>query len=193
MTTQKDFFTQTLNVGEIKHHSWEYCKKLCAGKKVLHVGCSDHPFPPEGTLHVELGKICKELHGVDIEGLEEMKTVYDGKYFESVGELYLDEYDVVLVPNVLEHLRNPGSMIEDLFGIDFKEMFILVPNYSISEQATYENGVFTEKVHPFHYAWYSPYTLLNLLKKYINTEHDSYELNFFDNKNMISILIKKSL
>lgn len=185
-----DFFTQKLIVGEVYQHSWEYCKRLCDGKKVLHIGCSDYPFPPEGTLHVELGKICKELHGVDIRGIEEMKKIYDGEYYESLNEIMGDSYDIILVPNVIEHLENPGVMIKELFTMFFDKMFILVPNYFISEQATYIDGVFTEKVHPDHYAWYSPYTLYNLLSGYIKRFGHSCELNFFDNKNMISILIK---
>ncbi len=40
-----------------------------------------------------------------------------------------------------------------------------------------------------HYAWYSPYTLWNLFRKPIEEAGATCELNFFDNKNMISILI----
>lgn len=186
-----DFFTQRLVVGSIDAHSWDYCKLLCADKKVLHVGCSDYPlFSSEGSLHLQLVPVAKELHGCDPNGLEELKKHYDGVYYDSINQID-DEYDVVLVPNVIEHLKNPGLMVDELFSIPFKKLFVLVPNYSISEQAVYEKNIFTERVHQDHYAWYSPYTLWNLFKEHIEEWGASCELNFFDNRSMISILITK--
>lgn len=186
-----DFFTQRLLVGSLLEHSWVFCKRLCAGKKVLHVGCSDFPVFDVGTsLHLQLVGIAKELHGCDPNGLEELKKHYDGVYYDSILQIDQD-YDVVLVPNVLEHLKNPGLMVDELFSIPFKKLFVLVPNYSISEQAIYERTTFTERVHPDHYAWYSPYTLWNLFKDRMEDCGAACELNFFDNGSMISILITR--
>ena len=182
-----DFFTQTLFVDEYNGHSWEYCKDLCIDKKVLHIGCSDFPFDnSKGTLHGYLSPIANELHGCDINGIEEMKKHYPGIYFNSIDEVN-EQYDVILVPNIIEHLNNPGLFIGKLFDISFNSMFVLVPNCSVIEQSKYDKGVFTEKIHPDHYAWYSPYTLYNLFKPYIqNTES---KLIFFDNRNMIGLQI----
>lgn len=187
-----DFFTQKIKVGEVKEHSWVYCEKLCADKKVLHIGCSDFPlFTPEGNLHLHLTKFAKEIHGVDIVGLDELRKYYDGNFFDDI--LSADErYDVILVPNIIEHLPNPGDMVNELFLINFQKMFVLVPNYKVFEQSTYENGIFTEKIHPDHFCWYSPYTLYNLFKKEIEAGGYEYGMNFFDNQNMISILITKT-
>ena len=186
-----DFFTQTLKVGEVKEHSWEYCKKLSSGKKVLHIGCSDYPiFNLETNMHLFLIPHCKEIWGVDPHGIEELQkhNPNNNRYCKYICDLPItNKYDIILVPNILEHLVNPGQIITDLFALNFKKMFVLVPNYSISNQAKYENGIFTERVHPDHYAWYSPYVLYNLFSKYIH--HIKFEMNFFDNHNMISILI----
>lgn len=191
-TSAGDFFTQRLTVGSISAHSWDYCKHICEGKKVLHVGCSDYPlFTPEGSLHLQLVGVAKELHGCDPNGLEDLKKHYDGVYYDSIMQID-EDYDVVLVPNVLEHLKNPGLMVNELFDIPFKKLFVLVPNYSIFKQATYEKNIFTERVHQDHYAWYSPYTLWNLFKDHMAVYGATCELNFFDRGSMISILITKN-
>lgn len=184
-----DLFTQKLIVGQYLGHSWEYCKELCEGKKVIHFGCSDYPFDsPAETMHIYLSKYAKELHGCDINGIAVMKEYNNGTYFNSILEIK-EEYDVILVPNIIEHLENAGVFVEQLFNISFKEIFILVPNYNVEIQSSYNEGVFTERIHPDHYAWYSPYTLYNLFKKYVSDT--IVELNFFSGKDMIGILIKK--
>lgn len=187
-----DFFTQKLSVGDIVDHSWKYCIDLCRYKKVLHVGCSDHPiFDVGSSLHLQLVGVASDLHGVDPNGIDLIKPHYDGVYYKdiSVAEKH---YDVILVPNVIEHLENPGDMVKSLFQINFKKLFVIVPNYSISVQATHVDGIFTERVHPDHFAWYSPYTLWNLFRKEIERVEAECELNFFDNKSMVSITITRS-
>ncbi len=100
-----------------------------------------------------------------------------------------NEYDTILVPNVIEHIENPGAFVENLFKIKFKTLFILVPNFSVSHLSSYDGTFFTERIHPDHYCWYSPYTLWNLFRKHLSGFE--YELNFFtEDKSMISLLIK---
>lgn len=186
-----DFFTQTLLVGDVTQHSWAYCSKLCDDQKVLHIGCSDYPIFDKGTnMHLHLVNYAKELHGCDPNGVDKLREHYDGVYFSNIQEAN-SAYDVILVPNIIEHLENPGLLIDELFSINFKKMFVLVPNYKIYEQATYENGIFTEKIHPDHYFWPSPYTLWNLFRKNMEKFGATCELNFFESGQMISILIIK--
>lgn len=190
-TKTDDFFTQKLKVGDLSTHSWEYCKQLCIDKKVLHIGCSDWPiFSPKCNMHIFLGEFCKELHGVDPNGLEELGKYCKGELFHSI-HVAEEDYDVILVPNILEHTELPGVLVKNLFMKNFKKMFVLVPNAKVYEQATYENGIFTERVHPDHFCWYSPFTLYNLFEKEIEAGGYECELNFFDNQQMISILIWK--
>ncbi len=195
-TKTDDFFTQKLAVGNIDLHSWSFCKDLCRDKKVLHIGCSDWPiFNPKGNMHIFLSEFCKELHGVDPNGIEELIKHYpEGKYFKNLTEPMLrqTEYDVVLVPNIIEHLVNPGKIVDELFSLNFKKMFVLVPNYKVYEQATYANGIFTEKIHRDHFFWFSPYTLYNLFSKHILEVNAEETMNFFDYQNMVSALITKT-
>ena len=187
-----DFFTQKLKVGNITDHSWEYCIKLCRDKKVLHIGCSDYPlFNPETNMHIYLSKFTKELHGCDPNGIEELREHYDGKYFNDIDQVLewgRPSYDTILVPNIIEHLKSPGQFVEQLMKIPFKAMFVLVPNYEIYTQSKYEQGIFMERIHPDHYAWYSPYTLYNLFKGHINSSMHA-ELNFFAGKEMIGLTL----
>lgn len=187
-----DFFTQKIKVGQIAQHSWEYCKELSLGKKVLHIGCSDYPlFKPETNMHLHLSHFAKELHGCDTNGIDELRKHYNGVYFDEIFEVVCvnNEYDVILATNIIEHLENPGKMIERIFSIRFKKLFILVPHYAISAQAEYDGQTFTERIHPDHYCWYSPYTLWKLLSEQMKNIGAECEMNFFDNQNMISILV----
>lgn len=189
-----DFFTQKLMVKNIAEHSWEYCIKLSRNQKVLHVGCSDYPlFNPATNMHLHISYCVRELHGCDPNGIEELKKYYNGAYYRSLEEVIKtkQEYDVILATNIIEHVQNPGNMLKQLFEIKFEKLFILVPNYSISNQAKYDGEIFTEKIHPDHYAWYSPYTLFNLCKEPMQQIGAGCEMNFFDAQNMISILITK--
>ncbi|MBA2606391.1 MAG: hypothetical protein H0U96_05930, partial [Acidobacteria bacterium] len=48
----------------------DFIKQACAGKKVLHLGCTDHPYTLEAIknnmlLHFELEKTAKDLYGFD--------------------------------------------------------------------------------------------------------------------------------
>lgn len=192
---ERDFFTQYIYVCDDTMHSWEYCKELSLGKKVLHIGCSDYPiFNVKSNMHLYLVPFAKEIHGVDPNGLEEMKKTHNGFYYNSIEDVIKtkQEFDTILVPNILEHVKNPGQMIEQLFKINFLTMFVLVPNYKVYVQSTYEkNGIFTEKIHPDHFFWFSPYTLYNLFKSQIKKIDYKSKMSFFDNQNMISITIWK--
>ena len=142
-------------------------------------------------MHIYLSEFTHKLHGCDTNGIEELnKHLKEGVFFKSISEAD-NYYNIILAPNILEHLVNPGLMVDALFEIKFEKMFVLVPNYKVYEQATYENGIFTEKIHPDHFCWYSPYTLYNLFKAQIEAGKYDFEMNFFDNRNMVSILIKK--
>ena len=83
----------------------------CAGKSVLHVGCCDVPiFNPDTSLHLFLSQHTDRLDGLDVsqEGIEVLRTYVDGAYMTEPSAVNR-EYDVVLVPEVLEHTRDPGT------------------------------------------------------------------------------------
>lgn len=164
------------------------------GRKVLHVGCTDCPLVlTDPNLHVDLKPHVKELVGcdTDVEGIEQLKTICDGRYYSSLKEV-LDSgesFDVVLAPEVLEHTANSGQFLTEFFQVPAAEHALTVPNFSYSERAEYKDGIYRELVHPDHKAWYSPYTLYNACRPYLR-DSDDVELFFIGDRTTVGIWAK---
>jgi len=188
-TSDENYFQQNLIVKESGLHTWDYCQGICGiNDTILHIGCSDYPFK-EGSMHCYFLKLFKNVIGYDIKGIEKMRELCPGTYFNLIDEMIDINFDVVLIPNVVEHIPNPGSFVDEVFKLKFKKLFCIVPTFFISSQTKLEGSNFTEMVHPDHVCWYSPYTLLNLFSKQIKKHNDDCELIFFDNKSMVAIEI----
>jgi hypothetical protein len=169
-TAQEDFFKQVMVV-ENHPDRMPLFTELCAGKDVLHVGCVDWPiFDPKNNLHLKLAPIARSLTGLDVDaaGLETLRTHYAGEYYTSVADIQR-KFDVLLVPEVIEHVPNVGLFLSELDTIDFSVAMITGPNALIRPpnpwwNATYRSGEsMVEFVHPDHKCYYSPYTLRNTI------------------------------
>jgi 2-polyprenyl-3-methyl-5-hydroxy-6-metoxy-1,4-benzoquinol methylase len=159
----------------------EFVVEYAAGKRVLHLGCVDEGLTEkkhqEGLLlHERLHKNTRELWGVDvdIEGLRWMQErgyphLYqaDIEELHTVTELKGQNFDLILLSEVMEHLDNPGRFLQGahfLFGPD-TELLITVPNAtSLANWMT--NWQAKELVHPDHNYWFSLHTLTALLGKF---------------------------
>lgn len=167
---------------------------LCTGKKVLHVGCTDHPiFDPERNLHIQLSRVCGELHGMDVdeEGIEELRRHVPGRFYTDPREV-TEKYDVLLVPETIEHVDNVREFLESLDRIRFRHCLITAPNAFIPERngSHWESpGVFVEVVHPDHNAWFSPYTLKRTITKF--TPWRILESYLMHNETMIGCLCER--
>lgn len=167
---------------------------LCAGKKVLHVGCTDHPiFDPERNLHIRLSRVCRELDGLDVdaEGIEELRRHVPGRFYTDPGQV-TGEYDVLLVPETIEHVDNVRQFLEALDRIRFRHCLITAPNAFIPDQngSHWESpGVFVEVVHPDHTAWFSPYTLKRTITKF--TGWKILESYLMHNETMVGCLCER--
>jgi 2-polyprenyl-3-methyl-5-hydroxy-6-metoxy-1,4-benzoquinol methylase len=98
--------------------------ELCRGKRVLHLGCvgwTDLPSTDKvqlagASFHQSLSEVC-DCTGVDIDGatIEELQraglfhNVVTGDAESLTGAA---EYDVVVAGDIIEHLSNPGSMLD---------------------------------------------------------------------------------
>ncbi len=145
----------------------DFFKKFTEGKRVLHVGFVDYPMTrPKRNLHLRLHPFCETLDGIDPnlnDELENILTVPNGKLMKDWSQVK-DEYDVILVPEVLEHIINAGEFLEmlDKFsGI----LIITTPDAYLLHHHFKEldDGTFDELVHADHKCWYSPYTLKNTI------------------------------
>jgi hypothetical protein len=158
----------------------EYLIAASKGRRVLHFGFLDSPFSEERLqsgelLHVKLKGVASRLFGIDRDGASL------GRYRELTGDrenavmdiqLGLAEaiegqaFDLVLLPEILEHLGSPATALGYLRRLCDKNkeatLCVTVPN-------AYYAGVFLralegdEIVHPEHYYYFSPATLRKLL------------------------------
>ncbi len=168
------YFVQKVFVGEeLKGRSrLDVFKPLCEGKKVLHVGCVDWPITDlRNSLHLQLDGCC-ELDGFDInhEAFSQMQPHLKGRLFSRWEDVTDKDYDLVLVPEVLEHVPDVLGFLQHLDAVGAEDYVITVPDaFSCFRQHfDYSSGAqtFVEVVHPDHNCWYTPYTLTNVLKKY---------------------------
>lgn len=137
--------------------------------KVLHVGCTDYPLNAVGTLHNRLINAGVNVDGYDVDsvGIEKLRELHpQQKFFSDVAEIS-ENYDLIIIPEVLEHVTSHDIFFEKMNGINFDKFLLSVPNalyralpYGFDEKT----GTFFEVVHPDHKCWYSPYTITFLVE-----------------------------
>lgn len=158
----------------------DFIKKMCEGKKVLHLGCTNSPYTNESIknemlLHHDLKKVSKELYGFDYdaEGLEIFQQTGEKNIYwadlEKLEDVALDEtFDVIIAGEMIEHLSNPGLFLRGIqrFMNENTSLVITTINaYSGMRFFIYGlrgKGGANEPVHPDHVAYYS-YKTLNLV------------------------------
>ena len=149
-----------------------------AGRRVLHLGFADHvPLiasrVADGSwLHARLTASATACLGIDINA--QAVSTARGLGFENVRELdifaphatdVLAEFqpDLVLVPDVIEHLSDPAAFLRRLAQcLPQAEFVVTVPNaLSLRNAVQALGGV--ERINTDHRAWFSPFTLLKVL------------------------------
>lgn len=147
------------------------------GRRVTHVG-----FTEEGSrarsqrdghwLHARLDAVSAHLVGVDIDevGVEQARAqgyeVYlsDCRDPADVARQGIPPADVVVVGEVIEHIDSVGPFLDGLHGLA-ETMILTTPN--AFRLANFIAGLCRiECVHPDHVAWYSWFTLSNVLARH---------------------------
>jgi 2-polyprenyl-3-methyl-5-hydroxy-6-metoxy-1,4-benzoquinol methylase len=186
------YFVQRVAVGEdlMGRSRLDVFSTLCAGKNVLHVGCVDWPITDlKASLHLQLDACC-QLDGFDIntEAFEIMRPHVKGRLF-SRWEDISEHYDLVLVPEVMEHVPDVAGFLKQLDALRAPHYVITVPDaYScFRRHFDYSSGAqtFVEVVHPDHNCWYTPYTLANVLRKYTGWRLDG--MWFFNGMSLLAL------
>ncbi|MGB6876743.1 MAG: methyltransferase domain-containing protein [Candidatus Acidiferrales bacterium] len=154
--------------------------RYCAGKTVLHLGFVDEGLledrlREQSWLHARLAQVARKLVGVDVsaQGVNRARELgYNDCYVGDVEKLSAVpfprlDYDIILAPDIIEHLANPGLFLSELRQILTDSMVVLVttPN-ALSIRTFFYPLSGTEVVHPDHNFYYSPTTLPTLLKKH---------------------------
>jgi ubiquinone/menaquinone biosynthesis C-methylase UbiE len=153
---------------------------MCAGKKVLHLGCTNYPYTKDAIdndmlLHLQLAESAGTLVGFDFDqaGLDVLKEAgVDSLYradLEKLDEVPIDEkFDVIIGGEMIEHLSNPGRFLDGIQRfMDANTQLVLttVNAYCAFRFLIYGlrgRGGKNEPVHPDHVAYYS-YSTLKLL------------------------------
>jgi len=156
--------------------------ELCAGKKVLHLGCTNYPYTEDAIanemlLHFSVEKTADELYGFDYDqkGIDILTTHGSKNLYradlEKLEDVELDKtFDVILAGEMIEHLNNPGLFLNGIKRFMNPQTILLITTvnaycgmrfliYGIKGK-----GGVIEPVHPDHIAYYS-YSTLNLIVK----------------------------
>lgn len=154
--------------------------RLCTGKTVLHLGFVDEGLLKDRLqqrtwLHEQLSRVAARLVGIDIsvQGVNHARELgYQDCYVGDVEKLSdvpfpRLNYDVILVPDIIEHLSNPGLFLNELRPVTKSDTTVLftTPN-ALSIKTLFFPLSGTEVVHPDHNFYYSPTTLTTLLRKH---------------------------
>jgi hypothetical protein len=158
----------------------EYLTAASKGRSVLHFGFLDAPFSEERLqsgelLHLKLKEVASHLYGIDSDraSLDRYRQLTgDGNNAVMDIQMGLGEeiegqaFDLILLPEILEHLGSPLLALGHLRRLCEKNrettLCVTVPN-------AYYAGVFLralegdEIVHPGHYYYFSPATLRKIL------------------------------
>lgn len=120
---------------------------------------------------------------IDVETTNKLKQACPGTYFTSYKDVD-KEYDIVIVPEVMEHVPNVDLFLKDIFSVKAKEYLFTVPCMAVAE--IFCSDEFSlEMVHPDHKYWFSPYTLYNTIKPFSNGF--DVQMYFLENKTQIGI------
>ncbi len=157
----------------------QFTVDFCRGKRVLHIGCADtgimqQRIQESNFLHQQISSVAESLVGVDINN-EGIAYLSDAGYdvhtvnIETDGELLKEltsDIDVIVMPEVIEHLDNVGAALDNIKACDFDgDILISTPNaFSFRVFQLLAQNI--ELVHPDHNHYYSVTTLSTLLRKH---------------------------
>lgn len=181
-----------VNYKFISNHRIFVLPEMCKDKSVLHVGCMDWPVTNYSrNLHMNLDKVCSELVGLDTnsDNFEEMSKLLNHKeLYDDLNQIADKQFDIMLIPEVLEHVDNMGLFLSNLSRAKCKKVIITVPDAYLcySKHFKYLNSKeFHEIVHPDHNCWFSPYTLRNIVQKF--TKWSLEEMFFLENMSIMGV------
>lgn len=173
--------------------------KICCDKKVLHLGFIQHKLYEQKIksndwLHSKIAEVAGSLVGFDYlqEDVEILKDKYGYiAYYADVTQLdkleYQDKFDIVVCGELIEHIENPGLMLDGIkrFMHDESLLIITTPNPWSNERIRLIRSGKLENLwlNKEHVCWYSFETLKQLLdrKGYVEKKYDYY---YSENKNM---------
>jgi hypothetical protein len=163
----------------------EYLRYKCAGKKVLHIGCLDHPEiiarrVKDGTwLHSVISDVSELCLGIDINlgAYELVQKEFNVRNIrlldlasvhltdEDLSCLTQIEWDLILCPEMLEHITSHQQFLKNLCRLSHgrkTRLVLTVPN--AFQFANFINALRGfETINSDHRYWFTFYTLSRLV------------------------------
>lgn len=192
----QSYFVQKVQVSQelIGVSRLDAFRVICEGKRVLHFGCADWPITDvDASLHLALKPFCALLDGFDIheDALAALAPHCNGRLFSNVDQIE-DDYDIILVPEVMEHVAGVENFLATLSTVNSSMILLSVPDAYQCRDRHFDylesSETFVEVVHPDHNCWYTPYTLTNTLAKY--TDWNMERMWFFNGISLLALLTR---
>ena len=149
-----------------------------SGRRVLHVGFADHVpliasrIRDGSWLHARLSASANACLGIDIS----TDGVATARSLGFVNVLVLDIFspqaparlakwnpEMVLVPDVIEHLPNPAAFLRRLVDSLPQALFVVTVPNALSLRNTVQTFRGVVRINTDHRSWFSPFTLQKIL------------------------------
>lgn len=160
----------------------DWILEACKGKRILHVGCTDHPITAMKVenahlLHAKLVRVADEVVGLDIdkEGIERLSELmpdhrfihHNAERLDDCEELGEEKFDLVVAADVIEHIANPGLFVEGVTHrlVPGGQLILTTPHSFAVKRLIAMLAFGYEYVHPDHVSYYSLSTMNELLDR----------------------------
>jgi predicted SAM-dependent methyltransferase len=161
----------------------EYIHWRCKGKKVLHIGCLDHPeiilerVKDQTWLHGIVSRVAELCVGIDIDssgcdlvwrelGIKNIQLLDLSKLLEEsdLTELRKTQWDLILCPELLEHITNHQQFLQNLHNVSHSKTKLIVTVPNAFRFANFINALRGfESINSDHKYWFTFYTLSRML------------------------------
>jgi hypothetical protein len=161
----------------------EYLQRRCEGKKVLHLGCLDHPEiirerVGNGTwLHGILSNISEICLGIDINpagyqlaqeelsvGNIQLLDLSKPLEAKDASDLCRVQWDLILCPEMLEHFTNHQQFLHNLRRISYCGTTLIITGPNAFQFGNFINALRGfETTNSDHKYWFTFYTLSRML------------------------------
>lgn len=158
----------------------EFLLERARGRRVIHLGFVDDSRMEEriaqgSWLHAQLESVADELVGIDVsargvgsaaaEGYEVFAADLEEPH--EVAELVLDPADVVIAGELIEHLSNPGRMLDAVLPLVREDGTLIVTTPNAHALTNVFAGLLgVELVNSDHVGWQSWWTSRTLLDRH---------------------------
>lgn len=151
-----------------------------AGKKIIHLGCTDHinyieqRLSTGSYLHKLLTDVSEDCIGIDIaqEAIDYLKNkgidniLYADITSPNIESIKKQKWDYMILGELVEHTENPVAFMKQIkenYGEYIDKYIITVPNALGLIFAYFAREYGIESINSDHKYWFTPYTIQKVL------------------------------